>query len=310
MAAVQRWLATRLASRAAVSTDRPMLSSRSLAARLVCDVANHMGAEVERSLIAQHYLNALDLPALPPTLAYLNDLIRRHIARLPFCSIGPRLGLDLPLDLPALFDRIVEHRRGGYCFEHNGLFFAMLAELGFDVQLLLARVIYNRNVHPGLTHRITLVKVGAQRYVADVGFGPMGPRAAVGLSGEPDIRGGQSCRVHEAQPGEWHVQLMKDGDWFSLYRFELLRYGEADCELGHFFSHRHPDAVFLNNLVASRILDGEVRSLRNREYRVLRPAGDQARSIGDPQQLHAILLEEFDLAVTEAESRILFENLP
>ena len=265
---------------------------------------------MEQSLIAQHYLNALDLPALPPTLPYLNDLIRRHIARLPFCSIGPRLGLDLPLDLPALFDRIVQHRRGGYCFEHNGLFFAMLAELGFDVQLLLARVIYNRNVHPGLTHRITLVKVGAERYIADVGFGPMGPRAAVGMSGEPDVREGQSYRVHEAQPSEWHMQLMKDGDWFSLYRFELLRYGEADCELGHFFSHRHPDAAFVNNLVASRILDGEVRSLRNREYRVLRPEGDQARPIEGPQQLHAILLEEFDLTMTEAESHILFENLP
>jgi N-hydroxyarylamine O-acetyltransferase len=269
----------------------------------------HVEAGVKRALIARHYLDALDLPALPPALPYLNDLIQRHIARLPFCSIGPRLGLDLPLELPALFDRIVEQRRGGYCFEHNGLFFAMLAELGFDVQLLLARVIYNRNVHPGLTHRITLVKVRAERYIADVGFGPMGPRGAVGMSGEPEVRGGQSYRVHEAQNGEWHVQLMKDSDWFSLYRFELLRYGEADCELGHFFSHRHPDAVFVNNLVASRILDGEVRSLRNREYRVLRPAGDQAQPIGSPQQLHAILSKEFDLAVTAAESRILFEKL-
>ncbi len=288
----------------------PCCPPRSLAARLHSNVVNHVGKKVERSLIAQHYLNALDLPALPPTLRYLNDLIRRHIARLPFCSIGPRLGLDLPLDLPALFDRIVQHRRGGYCFEHNGLFFAMLAELGFDVQLLLARVIYNRNVYPGLTHRITLVKFGAERYIADVGFGPMGPRAAVSMSGEPDVREGQSYRVHEAQPSDWHVQLMKDDDWFSLYRFELLRYGEADCELGHFFSHRHPDAVFVNNLVASRILDGEVRSLRNREYRVLRPEGDQARPIECPQQLHAILLEEFDLTMTEAESHILFENLP
>lgn len=265
---------------------------------------------MERSLIARRYLDALDLPVLPPALPYLNDLIRRHIARLPFCSIGPRLGLDLPLDLQALFDRVVEHRRGGYCFEHNGLFFAMLAELGFDVQLLLARVIYNRNVHPGLTHRITLVSVDAERYVADVGFGPMGPRAAVALSGEPDVREGESHRVDEAQPGEWHVQLLKDGNWFSLYRFELLRYGEADCELGHFFSHRHPEAVFVNNLVASRILDGEVRSLRNREYRVLRRDGDDARPVGTPQQLHAILVEEFDLSVTEAESHSLFESLP
>ena len=84
----------------------------------------------------------------------------------------------------------------------------------------------------------------------------------------------------------------------------------SEFGLGHFFSHRHPDAGFVNNLVASRILDVEVRSLRNREYRVLRPEGDQVLPIESPQQLHAILLEEFDLTMTEAESHILFENLP
>lgn len=48
-------------------------------------------------------------------------------------------------------------RRGGYCFEHNGLLCEMLEALGFEVTLYLARVIYNRDIHPGLTHRITLV---------------------------------------------------------------------------------------------------------------------------------------------------------
>ncbi len=265
---------------------------------------------MEPSLIAKHYLKALDLQAQPPTLAYLNELVRRHIARFSFCSIGPRLGLDLPLDLPALFERIVVQRRGGYCFEHNGLFHDVLAELGFDVQLLLARVIFSGIAHPGLTHRLTLVNLAEDRYIADVGFGPMVPRAAISLSGVPDIRGGRSYRMHEATPNEWHLQLMKDGDWLSLYRFEILRYGQADCELGHFFSHRHPDAVFVNNLVASRILDGEVRSLRNREYRILRPAGDEVRPIAGPEQLHAILVQELDLWVTQAEGQILFGALP
>jgi N-hydroxyarylamine O-acetyltransferase len=265
---------------------------------------------MQASLMARHYLEALDLQVQPPTLAYLNELVRRHIARLSFCSIGPRLGLALPLELPALFERIVVRRRGGYCFEHNGLFFAMLAQLGFEVQLLLARVVYTGTVHPGLTHRLTLVTLGEERYIADVGFGPMGPRAAVSLSGAPDARHWQSYRAHEAQTNEWHLQLLKDGAWFSLYRFEILNYGQADCELGHFFSHRHPQAVFVNNLVASRILDDEVRSLRNREYRILRQAGDEVRPIAGPEQLQAILMQEFDLRVTPQESRSLFEALP
>lgn len=58
----------------------------------------------------------------------------------------------------------------------------MLEALGFEVTLYLARVIYNRDIHPGLTHRITLVHLDGERYLVDVGFGPLGPDLPVGLS--------------------------------------------------------------------------------------------------------------------------------
>ena len=61
-------------------------------------------------------------------------------------------------------------------------------------------------------------------------------------------------RVEARAGGEYHMQLWQDGEFFSLYRFELARYGPADCEVGHFYSHRHPHATFVNHLVASRIL--------------------------------------------------------
>jgi N-hydroxyarylamine O-acetyltransferase len=98
------------------------------------------------------------------------------------------------------------------------------------------------------------------------------------------------------------MQMMKDGVFFSLYKFELAQYGQADCEIGHFFSHKHPKAIFVNNLVASRIMKDEIRSLRNQEYWILRPSGDVREKIEDPKQLHNILKEQFDIQITETES--------
>ena len=257
---------------------------------------------MERSEITTHYLKALGLTKKNPTLALLNEITELHVATFAFCSIGPRLGLDLPIDLNSLFDRIVLQKRGGYCFEQNGLLFEILEELGFAVKLYLARVVYNQDIHPGLTHRISLVECEGNKYVVDVGFGPLGPRKPIKFMNEASVENNRLFRIFASKESEFHMQLMKDGDFFSLYKFELTQYGQADCEVGHFFSHKHPKAIFVNNLVASRIMKEEIRSLRNQEYWILRQSGDEREKIENPKQLQNILKEHFDIQITETES--------
>jgi N-hydroxyarylamine O-acetyltransferase len=265
---------------------------------------------MDRSEMAAGYLRALGLPMQAPSASFLGALTRHHVARFAFCSVGPRLGLDLPLALESLYDRIVVRERGGYCFEQNGLFFEMLAELGFSVTLYLARVIYNEDIHPGLTHRVTLVDIEGSLKLVDVGFGPLGPRMPIEMAGTESHEGDREFRVFQPRTGEFHLQTVKDGEYYSLYKFERARYGPADCELGHFYSHKHPAAAFVNNLVTSRILDGEIRSLRNREYRVIEPSGETHHAIDDAGQLMALLADAFDIRVTREESEKLFSDLP
>ena len=239
-------------------------------------------------------------------LGFLSEILRRHSARFAFSSVGPLLGNDLPLDVESLYQRIVVKRRGGYCFEQNALMYAVLIELGFDVSLYLARVIYNEDIHPGLTHRISLVKIDGRSYIADVGFGPLGPQRPVCMSGEESHENFRVFRVEERQQGEFHLQTLKDGEFYSLYKFELARYGSADCEVGHFYSHKHPDATFVNHLVVSNIHDREVHSLRNHEYRVITATGEQREPIKDGTHLHEILNTRFGIKVSEDEARRLF----
>lgn len=265
---------------------------------------------MQRAEIARHYVQALGLQPRSPDFSFLADIVRRHVATFAFCSVGPRLGDDLPLDLDSLYQRIVVRGRGGYCFEQNGLLYEMLEELGFSVALYLGRVIYNQDIHPGLTHRITLVAIDGGRYLVDVGFGPLGPKQPVDMAGEESRQDDRGFRVAEPRSGEFHLQTLNDGEPFSLYRFDLARYGQADCEVGHFFSHKHPGANFVNHLVASRIMDHEIRSLRNRQYWVITRSGERRQQIGSADQLKGILEDAFGIHITEPESRYLFESSP
>lgn len=259
-----------------------------------------------RSDIVGHYLQALDLHKSSLDFDFLTELVRRHVATFAFSSVACRLGEELPLDFESLFDRIVVRRRGGYCFEQNGFLYEVLESLGFSPKLYLARVIYNQDIHPGLTHRISVVEHEGKRFVLDVGFGPLGPRVPVKISDEESVDGDRVFRVSECNPGEFHMQVLKDGSFYSLYRFEFSRYGQADCELGHFYSHRHPKASFVNHLVVSRILADEIRSLRNLKYRVIKTEAEQIIKIVSPQQLRQILAESLGVHVSESESCTLF----
>jgi N-hydroxyarylamine O-acetyltransferase len=254
--------------------------------------------------LLDRYLAGVGIEHGAPTMPLLEDLIRRHLERYAFASIGPQLGDALPLDTESLFDRIVVRRRGGYCFEQNGLMFEILGALGFDTSLVLARVLLSGADHPPLTHRFTMVDLDDRRYLVDVGFGAECPPTPVLF--DPSSPGDGRYRIVEGEPGEFHLQLATDDGHVSLYRFDLTRYGEADAELGHFYSHRHPEAAFVNNLVAARIFDGEVRSLRNLELRIRRNDDEQRIAVVDARHLRALLSEMFDLEVDEAEAKRLF----
>ena len=264
---------------------------------------------MERRELAENYLQILNLHTRKLDFDFLSDLVRRHVATFAFSSVGCQLGDELPLDFESLYRRIVVKKRGGYCFEHNGLLFGILEELGFSPQLYLARVIYNQDIHPGLTHRITMIDYEGGQYVLDVGFGPHGPSIPVPMSGAESPDGDRIFRIAEACPGEFHMQVLKKGEFFSLYRFELARYGQSDCELGHFYSHRHPDAVFVNNLVASLILKSEIKSLRNLEYWIIRQSGTEVQDIRSSEQLRSILVDEFGLQIAQKESSQLYEKI-
>ncbi|MFB3065782.1 MAG: arylamine N-acetyltransferase, partial [Planctomycetota bacterium] len=109
--------------------------------------------------------------ARDPNADVLQALHRAFVLSVPFENLDIHLGRPIVLDEAALFDKIVKRRRGGFCYEMNGLFAALLRALGFDVTLLSARVVgTDGKAGPEFDHLVLLVPL-SERRLADVGFG-------------------------------------------------------------------------------------------------------------------------------------------
>src|SRR5215213_6707253 len=131
----------------------------------------------------QAYLRRINYRGeLAPTVATLRELHRAHLLAVPFENLDIHLGRAILLDQDALFDKIVTRRRGGFCYELNGLFALLLRELGFEVTLLSAGVARaGGGFGPEFDHLTLLVKVPSAEamalylpsasWLADVGFG-------------------------------------------------------------------------------------------------------------------------------------------
>ena len=158
---------------------------------------------------------------LEPTLATLRALHRAHMIAVPFENLDIREGRELALDEAGLFDKIVHRRRGGFCYELNGLFAALLSDLDFDVTLLAARVADERGgFGPEFDHLVLLVRL-EDRWLADVGFGRSFPEPLrLDEPGEQaQDEGMYRIAYNEAQ---W-IFLQRDdlGNWREQYAFTL-----------------------------------------------------------------------------------------
>ena len=212
-----------------------------------------------------------------PTLATLRALQARHALAIPFENIDTLAGRPVRLDLDSLQRKLVQARRGGYCFEQNTLFREVLMALGFDVTALSARVVWERPAEEARarTHMLLLVKIGAGEYLADVGFGGLTPTAPLRL--EPQVEQVTSHETFRVMRFErdFAVEARVRGEWKPLYRFDLQAQAPVDIEVLNFYVTGHPDSPMLGRLVAARTATDRRFALRNGTLAVYHTNGMQ-----------------------------------
>lgn len=258
-----------------------------------------------------NYLNALGLPVtVKPTLQLLQNIQSNHIALFSFNNLAVLLKQEIPLAIEVIAEKILRKKLGGYCFEQNKLAYHVLQNIGFKVELLLAKVVMNKDIEAPRTHRITLVTINEQRYLIDVGFGVQGPRHPILLELNTEQDQGDFCyRIVKYKNNDYCLQIKKPEGYFNLYHFDLGHYTNADCEIGHFYSHKHPNATFACNLVAGRRLYGEYYSLVNKELRHYQNGKETTTTIQTATQLNSILKEHFLLQPQASDVEKVFQGL-
>ena len=237
---------------------------------------------------------------LEPTFDTLCAMHERHAQTIPFENIDVLLGQGVSLDPDTITRKLLQERRGGYCFEHNGLLFDVLRALGFEVAPMLARVRWL--VPPGTqtpqTHMALRVVIDGRPWLADAGFGGIGLMHPLAL----DTEGEQHTRYEPrrlVRHGRNLLQQILIGDaWSDVY---LLYPDEAypvDFEVANWFTSRHPSSRFRHNLMVARA-DGERRlTLWNREFTVRHVDGSaNKRTVHDPAELLVLLEMEFGLSL-------------
>lgn len=253
------------------------------------------------------YRHRIGLAApLTPTLDTLARLIERHAATIPFENIDVLCGRVPSLDHAALQHKLVQRRRGGYCFEQNGLFLACLRQAGFQVRRLEARVRAGvpADVVTGRTHMALRVTLDGADHLADVGFGALAPLAPLRLAerGEQVLAGGVYRFVDS--DGELALQAAAADGWTDCYRIAAAEPQHVDHEIGNWYVATHPNAMLRHNLLVSRSVPGGRLTLFNRQL-TLRPAVNSVpadeRSLDSRAELADVLGDAFGLDIDAAD---------
>ena len=244
-----------------------------------------------------------------PSLATLKAVHQLHPRAIAFDSLDPWLGRPVKLDLNSLEAKLVTARRGGYCYEHNTLFWAALSALGFAVSGLSARVLYSTppggGRHPR-NHMLMLVDLAEGQHIADVGFGGLTLTAPLRLqAGSEQTTPHERVRLTQAR-NDFVLEVLTDtgapdgGTWRPLYQFGLEDNIAPDYEMANWYMSTHPRSPFTPNLVAARALPGRRLALSNRQFTIHQQgAPSEKRNLADSSELRRVLVEAFGITLPD-----------
>ncbi|MFD3593559.1 arylamine N-acetyltransferase [Nocardia sp. NPDC058640] len=241
----------------------------------------------------------------------LRALVHAHTTTIPFENLEIILGRGIPLDLNTLQDKMVRHRRGGYCHENVGLFAAALERFGFGVTGLGARVTYgivDTGALRPATHALLRVTTPDDDRVwicdAGFGFGPLEPFELVDSAGEFAL-GDWRYRLERRPDDLWVLfQFDRDG-WLDRYTFTENPQFRIDYAVGNHFVSTSPRSPFVTRPFVQRFLPDAHHVLDDLTLTTEYPDGTSTSRELEPTELTKILTEVFDIELDDTDAAAL-----
>ena len=186
-----------------------------------------------------------------PTAQTLRALHIAHLRTVPFENLSIHAGEPIVLEDEALFAKIVERRRGGFCYEANGLFAALLRALGFNVTMLSAEVASPDGGYSAPFDHMALMVTLEERWLADVGFGDSFLEPLLLDEQTEQSQGPDAFRIDRA--GDYLIVMRREGDeWKPNYRLTLQPYRYEDFAEMCRYHQTSPESHFTQKRICSR----------------------------------------------------------
>jgi N-hydroxyarylamine O-acetyltransferase len=287
--------ATRAALRQAFAEQAPgtrLLDAFAPAAvRQIIDAFN--GVEPARQVDLDAYFARIGYHGpREPTLDVLSALHVLHPAAITFEAIDVLLGRGIDIAPAAVDAKLIGARRGGYCFEQNGLFRRVLEALGFSVQTHWARVRWMKpagSPPPARTHMVLKLTIDGTPYLADVGFGAcVLPRPLRLDVSDPQPTRHDSYRIFPFAAATM-LQTQRDGVWRSVYEITPETCLDIDYQVGNWWTSTHPSSHFRQRLIVSRTTPEARYGLLENRFTTRRPGQAPETRILDAAGIEAVL---------------------
>lgn len=244
------------------------------------------------------YLNRIGLPGFAePRLDALKQLQKAHLLTVPFENLDIHAGRAIRLDIQNIFEKVVKRKRGGFCYELNGLFFELLLSLGFQARRISARVFNaDRNTYGAeFDHMAILVDIEGKRYLTDVGFGEFSFAPLLLEAGiiQEDERG--SFRLDEEMPGYWRVCKANSAGFSNEYIFtEKARALEEFSGMCR-YHQTSPDSHFTQQQLITRPTEKGRITLTSDKLKILEKGIVQVRAVEDEADFQNYLKQYFGI---------------
>jgi N-hydroxyarylamine O-acetyltransferase len=228
----------------------------------------------------------------------LRDLHRAHQLTVPFENLSIHLSERISLAADDLIDKIVRRRRGGFCYELNGMFALLLEALGAGVTRVAARVHGDGGFGPPFDHLALIVRPadGSGPWLADVGFGShtVYPLHLDSRTDQDDPAG--SFRIAEAPGGD--IDVLKDGK--PQYRIETRERDLVDFVPTCWYQQSSPASHFTQGTICSRLTEHGRISVAGALLIETRDGNRTERTLDGPQALLAAYREHFGVVLDRA----------
>lgn len=243
-------------------------------------------------------------------LETLTQLHQLHVAHIPFENINPLFNLPVDLQTEVLWQKLIQQKRGGYCFEQNLLFLHILHKIGFNARGLVGRVILNQPdaTITQRTHMVILVKLNGKQYLCDTGFGgQVLPQPIRFIRDIPQKTSHEDYRLIAFEEN-FILQTYLSGQWHNLYKFDLQKTYLVDYKIANWYTSTHPDSSFTKRLVVTRVGEKCRYILHNNSFSIYHLNDDvEKKRIEKVSELRSLLQEVFGIRlwVTDDQTRIL-----